>query len=128
LKPFQNIFKSTSEQSKVFGDRPKEADQILEEQIETGLKEFNRSNFSLFISSFGAGLEIGFSILFMSTIFTSFHDQLSPEVLHLLLAMCYPIGFVFVIIGRSELFTEHTALAILPVLQGSVKLKNLFVL
>jgi formate/nitrite transporter FocA (FNT family) len=35
---------------------------------------------------------------------------------------------VFVIIGRSELFTEHTALAIFPVLNGNETVKNLFIL
>ncbi len=109
-------------------DRPKEVKEILDEQIDTSLKEFNRSGLGLFMSAFTAGLEVGFSVLFMGTVLTLFGDSLSPESLRLYLALCYPIGFIFVIIGRSELFTEHTALAILPVLRGSVTLKNLFVL
>jgi formate/nitrite transporter FocA (FNT family) len=125
---YHKITKKREDQSTQTIDKPKEVAQILEEQIEAGLKEFNRSNFGLFISSFAAGLEIGFSILFMSTIFTTFHDQLNPDLLNMYLAMCYPIGFIFVIIGRSELFTEHTALAILPVLNKSVSIKDLFIL
>jgi formate/nitrite transporter FocA (FNT family) len=109
-------------------DQPKEVTQILGEQIDTGLKEFKRSNSGLFISALAAGLEIGFSLLFMGSIFSLFQDSISPELLKLSLAICYPIGFIFVIIGRSELFTEHTALAILPVLDGSVSLKDLFIL
>jgi len=128
VKNLHRKFNKKKEKSASNVDRPKEVAQILEEQIDAGLKEFNRSNFGLFISSFAAGLEIGFSILFMSTIFTTFHDQLNPELLKMYLAMCYPIGFIFVIIGRSELFTEHTALAILPVLNRSVSLKDLFIL
>lgn len=108
--------------------RPKEVNQILDEQIEAGLHEFNRSKRSLFISAFAGGLEIGFSVLFMGTIFTMFGDQMEPSTLKLCLSLCYPIGFIFVIIGRSELFTEHTALALLPVLDRSVKLKDLFAL
>jgi formate/nitrite transporter FocA (FNT family) len=34
----------------------------------------------------------------------------------LLLAFAYSIGFLIVILGRSELFTEHTTLAVLPLL------------
>lgn len=71
---------------------------------------------------------MGFSVLLMSTVFTLFGDSLSPEALKLCLALCYPIGFIFVIIGRSELFTEHTALAILPFLKGSVGLSQLLTL
>ncbi len=109
-------------------DKPKEVRQILDEQIEAGLHEFNRSGTGLFISAFAAGLEVGFSVLFMCTIYTLFGGSLSAEALHLYLSLCYPIGFIFVIIGRSELFTEHTALAILPVLSRSVSLKDLLVL
>ncbi|MGB3465423.1 MAG: formate/nitrite transporter family protein [Cyclobacteriaceae bacterium] len=109
-------------------DKPKELIQILNEQIETGLHEFHRSNKGLFMAAFAGGMEIGFSVLFMGTIFTLFGTQLEPSTLKFYLALCYPIGFIFVIIGRSELFTEHTALAILPVLSKSVKIKQLFIL
>lgn len=109
-------------------DKPKEVGEILEEQLETSLREFNRSNGGLFISAFTAGLEIGFSILLMGTVMTMYGYHLNPETLHLYLSLCYPLGFIFVIIGRSELFTEHTALAILPVIQGNVKMKDLFIL
>jgi len=108
--------------------KPKEVGEILEEQLETSLKEFNRSNKGLFMSAFTAGLEIGFSILLMGTVMTKFGSKLDPETLHFYLGLCYPLGFIFVIIGRSELFTEHTALAILPVLSGKVKIKDLFIL
>lgn len=109
-------------------DQPKEMAQILEEQIASSMKEFRRSNTGLIISSFAGGLEIGFSVLVMGTIFTLLQHNTSPEMLKISLALGYPIGFIFVIIGRSELFTEHTALAILPVLNRSVKIKDLFVL
>lgn len=109
-------------------DRPKGVNEILEEQLETSLHEFNRSQKGLFISALGGGMEIGFSVLFMATIFTLFGPSLSPESLKLVLAMCYPIGFIFVIIGRSELFTEHTALALLPVLNRSVAPRDLLIL
>lgn len=108
--------------------KPKEVRQILEEQIDASLQEFNRSNTGLFMSAFTAGLEIGFSILAIGTVFTLFSDLISPESLKVYLALCYSVGFIFVIIGRSELFTEHTALAILPVLNRSVSLKELFAL
>ena len=120
--------KKSGNQQLLESDKPKKLKQILDEQIETSLHEFDRSNTGLFMSAFTAGLEIGFSVLLMGTIFTMFGDSLSPEALKLCLALCYPIGFIFVIIGRSELFTEHTALAILPLLKKSVTLKELLVL
>jgi formate/nitrite transporter FocA (FNT family) len=43
----------------------------------------------------------------------------------LLLASAYAVGFIFVILGRSELFTEHTTLAVIPVIDGRSSLKKL---
>jgi len=106
-------------------DQPKKVHQIMEEQIKMSLHEFSRSNLGLFLSAFAAGLEIGFSVLFIGTIYSMFGGQLSPESLQLVLGLCYPLGFIFVIIGRSELFTEHTALAVLPVLNRSVTIRDL---
>lgn len=121
------MFKITKSNKSTQGrDRPKEAKQILDEQLETSLREFNRSNTGLFMSALTAGLEIGFSVLTMGTVLTMFKDSVDAQTLHFYLSLCYSIGFIFVIIGRSELFTEHTALAFLPVLKGSVNVKDLF--
>ena len=109
-------------------DQPKGVNDILDEQIATAIYEYKRNNKRLFISALSAGLEIGFSIFLMGVLFTLFHDQVSNEVLHILISFAYPIGFIFVIIGRSELFTEHTTLAILPVLNKKTSVKSLFIL
>jgi formate/nitrite transporter FocA (FNT family) len=42
-----------------------------------------------------------------------------------MMALVYPIGYIFVIIGRSELFTEHTTLATIPVMNGQASLSSL---
>jgi len=51
-------------------NKPKQIDEILNEQIETALREHNRSNQDLFLSSISAGLEIGFSVFLMASIYT----------------------------------------------------------
>jgi len=51
-----------------------------------------------------------------------------PSVLHILLAISYPLGFIFVVIGKSELFTEHTTLAAIPVLSKNATIKSLLIL
>ncbi len=106
-------------------DSLKAGEQILKDQVRTSLTEYRRNSKSLFISSFSAGLEVGFSVLLMGTLYTTFGDRLSEGGMGLALALAYPIGFVFVIIGRSELFTEHTTLAVLPVLNRTVGITNL---
>lgn len=127
--PFTRLFEKIEKADRTSKpDRPKEVNQILGEQIEAGLHEFNRPNKGLFISSFAAGLEVGFSVLLMGVIYTLFSAKVDPPTLKMYMAFGYPIGFIFVIIGRSELFTEHTALALLPVLNRSVRIKDLFIL
>ena len=106
-------------------EQPKEAYEIMKEQIEAGLKEHRRSNIGLFLSSLSAGLEVGFSILMIGIMYTLFKAEVSTSKLYLMMALVYPIGYVFVIIGRSELFTEHTTLATIPVLNGEASLKSL---
>ena len=106
-------------------EKPKEPYEIMVEQIEGGLKEYRRSNIGLFISSISAGLEVGFSILVIGIIYTLFKTEVSPGKLYLMMALVYPIGYIFVIIGRSELFTEHTVLATIPVLNGKASFKSL---
>lgn len=107
-------------------EQPKEPYEIMVEQIEAGLKEHRRSNIGLFLSSLSAGLEVGFSILTIGIIYTLFKTEVSPGKLYLMMALVYPIGYVFVIIGRSELFTEHTVLATIPVLNGKASFRSLF--
>lgn len=106
-------------------EKPKEAFEIMKEQIETGLREHRRSNFGLFLSSLSAGLEVGFSILVIGIFYTLFKGESTPGQLAVMMASVYPIGYIFVIIGRSELFTEHTTLATMPVMNGQATLGSL---
>lgn len=98
---------------------------ILQHTEEAALTQLNRTSWGLTLSGLSAGLDIGFSVFFMATMLSLFKDAVSGAVLHVLLSVMYPIGFIFVILGRSELFTEHTTLAMLPVLQRLAGIKKL---
>ena len=103
----------------------KPARRILEQEITEGLGEIRRPPIGLFISGLSAGLDVGFSLFLMAVMFTYANGQLPEPVTQILVAMMYAVGFIFVIIRRSELFTEHTALATLPVLNGNATLNDL---
>ncbi|WP_158841043.1 formate/nitrite transporter family protein [Polaribacter sp. L3A8] len=109
-------------------NKPKQIDEILDEQIQTGLREYKRSNQALFLSAISAGLEVGFSVFLMATIYSLFNGVIHPSILHVLLAIAYPLGFIFVVIGKSELFTEHTTLSVIPVLNRNATIKSLLIL
>ena len=91
--------------------------EILEVELLEGLNALHRPLWGLLLSAFSGGLDIGFS-LFLMAVMTTAGDQLPRPVRELLVAAMYAVGFLFVVLGRSELFTEHTTLAVLPVLSG----------
>lgn len=99
--------------------------EILRTEMEGGLAELDRPAAGLLASGLSAGLDIGFSILLMATVATMAADGLPAPVLELLMANLYSAGFIFVVFGRSELFTEHTTLAVIPVLAGEASVSTL---
>lgn len=106
-------------------DQAKGSDQILREEIFQGLHELERSSRGLLLSGLSAGLDVGFSVFFMAVTLTLMGGSLDAPLAHALVANMYAVGFIFVIVGRSELFTEHTALAVFPVLDGRATVKQL---
>ncbi|MCA9837032.1 MAG: formate/nitrite transporter family protein [Trueperaceae bacterium] len=76
-------------------------DDIFKRLLATANEELASSRSKLFWSGVSAGLVLGFS--FMSLVIL---EQLTGS--KLLGQLLYPIGFVFVILGRYQLFTENT--------------------
>lgn len=89
---------------------------ILEQQLVEAEEQLDRPALGLSLSALAAGLDLGFSGFIMAVLLTLLGTITPEPVLDVVLANAYTIGFVFVVIGRSELFTEHTTIAVLPVL------------
>ena len=81
------------------------AEDIYNQVASNARQELKRSNVSLAISGFGGGAFMGFSAL-GSAIGLALLG--SSPTSHLLASMLYPLGFIVVIIGRAQLFTENT--------------------
>ncbi len=80
---------------------------------EDGVRELKRSVSALAWSGLAAGLSMGFSFLMMSVIRSVLPDQ--PWRI-LVSGFGYTTGFMIVVLGRQQLFTESTLTAVLPVL------------
>ncbi|QYA26448.1 formate/nitrite transporter family protein [Gramella sp. MT6] len=100
--------------------------EILKQQIIEGCETYDRSSSSILLSSFTAGLEIGFSYLMICSVFSFFQGTVAEATIYKLIAFVYPIGFILVVLGQSILFTEQTSLLTLPVLSGSRSVLSLF--
>lgn len=106
-------------------DPKKSYHEILDQQVKEEVGQLNRPTRGLLISGFSAGLEVGFSLLLMAVMYTLVNGVFAEPIVRILVANMYSIGFIFVILGRSELFTEHTTLAVLPILNGRAPLSSL---
>ncbi|MFN2571816.1 MAG: formate/nitrite transporter family protein [Gemmatimonadales bacterium] len=109
------------EHSELAHDHPLEEAQksyhtILEQEITDATQELERPAGALLLSGLAAGLDLGFTPFAIAVSTTLTKDVLSKPIQDLLNANLYAIGFIFVTLGRSELFTEHTTEAVLPVL------------
>src|SRR3569833_747094 len=81
------------------------AEDIYEQVAENARPELERPSIALALSGFGAGAFMGRSALGTAIGFALVSD--SPHA-RILSRMFYPLGFIIVIIGRSQLFTENT--------------------
>jgi len=102
-------------------------DDILEKAIVEGLEQTDRPALSLFLSSLAAGLILSHTVMAVG-VAASLSASLTsnPAVMRLLTALVYPSGFIICIMSGTQLFTEHTATAVYPVLEGRSGLRGLF--
>ena len=78
-----------------------------------GEEALSRTASALLWSGLAAGLSMGFSFLVEALIASRLPDT---QVRHLFESLGYCIGFLIVILGRQQLFTESTLTVVLPVL------------
>ena len=91
-------------------------DDVLEAAIEEGAEQLERAPFSLLLSAVGAGLILGFTAMAVGVTSTIVHDLEPGGLGRIAVALVYPLGFVVCLMSGTELFTEHTATAVYPVL------------
>jgi formate-nitrite transporter family protein len=78
-----------------------------------GEEELRRTPSALAWSAFAAGLSMGFSFIAEALLATYLPDQ---PWRHLIVRLGYSVGFLIVILGRQQLFTENTVTVVLPLL------------
>lgn len=91
-------------------------DDILEHTIRAGREQIERRGVSLFMSATAAGLILGFSVMAVGVVETLLPGGAPPFLSRFAHALVYPVGFILCILSGTELFTEHTATALYPVL------------
>lgn len=98
---------------------------ILDQEMAEAEVELIRPASGLLLSGVLAGIGVGFSVLLIAVIVTRLDAQTPELVREILLANAYTVGFILVILARTDLFTEYTTIAILPVLDGRAPVRRL---
>ena len=89
------------------------APQIFDAALENARDELARTSRALAFSGFAGGITMGLTGLAVAAIRATLGTGPSQQFIAQLL---YPIGFISVIIGRSQLFTENTLYPVILVL------------
>lgn len=97
------------------------AEEIYQQVARNAQEELKRSSIALGISGVTGGLFMGLSALGVGIIAAYLGDSFHAFVLS---RMLYPLGFIVVILGRSQLFTENTLYPVALVLAEKRQLLN----
>lgn len=104
----------TEKQKQEAEDRTSVSAVVVHEAVRLdGDEELNRSASALAWSGLAAGMSMGFSFVGQALLQSHLPDV---EWRPLVTALGYPLGFLLVIGGRQQLFTENTLTAIIPLL------------
>jgi formate-nitrite transporter family protein len=98
------------------------AGEIFGRVARTGEEELKRDSAGLALSGFASGLSMGLTGLGSAILLA----VVGPPAAHpLVAAALYPLGFIVVVLGRAQLFTENTLYPVIVVLDRRGHLRNM---
>ncbi|MCB8821520.1 formate/nitrite transporter family protein [Microvirga rosea] len=116
FNPAEKIPDLSASEKKAIEEQSRPNAALIHETIRAeGESELDRSVMALLLSGLAAGLSIGFSLVVEGLL----HAHLPDTPWKLLISgFGYPVGFLIVVLGRQQLFTENTLTPILPLLHN----------
>lgn len=85
----------------------REAPEVVDDAAKIGARRLHRGLGGTAITALIGGMSIGFGVVAMAWAGGSDGGHLAtPSTAHLVGALAFPIGFLILLIGKSELFTE----------------------
>lgn len=99
--------------------------EIWEEGIDEGERRLSRGWSALAATGFAGGVDILFGVLALVVVTGALTAVLPEDTAHVLASVALGVGFVFVVIGRAELFTENFLIPVGTVFAGRSSVSNL---
>jgi formate/nitrite transporter FocA (FNT family) len=105
-------------------DTAPEPHEIFKRTRDEGRRRLERSSLELMSTALVAGFDVVFGIIALVTISAAMTPHFGPEAAHAAGALGFGIAFIFITVGRSELFTENFLVPVTALRHGSIsKLK-----
>lgn len=101
-----------------------ESPEMIRDASRLGARRLHRSLPGTGITAFIGGMSVSFGVVAMAWAGSAFGGEITgPSPAHLASALAFPVGFIILLVGKSELFTENFLLPVAAVLErrGSVK-------
>jgi formate/nitrite transporter FocA (FNT family) len=92
---------------------------------EEGERRLNRSRLELTTTSLVAGFDIVFGVIAIATVTALVTPRLGPSMAHFVGSLFFGIAFIFIVVGRSELFTENFFVPITALRSGTFTWRKL---
>lgn len=104
---------------------PPDPQEIFRRTREEGRRRLTRSRLELSSTALVAGFDVVFGIVALATIAAAVTPLTSPELGHVAGALGFGIAFIFIVVGRSELFTENFLVPVTALRQGDIARRKL---
>jgi formate/nitrite transporter FocA (FNT family) len=96
----------------------RDPDQIWEESVDEGERRLTRRPLGLAATGAIGGVDVMLGVLALSVVSGALAISLPEQIAHIGGSLVFGIGFVLLIVGRSELFTENFLVPIATILRG----------
>lgn len=109
-------------------DQPEEAPdphEMFARTRDEGQRRLTRSKLDLTTTSLVAGFDIVFGVIAIATVTALLTPRLGPSAAHMVGSLFFGIAFIFIVVGRSELFTENFFVPITALRRGRFSLIKL---
>jgi formate/nitrite transporter FocA (FNT family) len=108
-------------------DQPEEAPEpheMFARTREEGERRLTRSTLELTTTSLVAGFDVVFGVVALATATAAMAPHFGPSAAHFFGSLGFGIAFIFIVVGRSELFTENFLVPVTALRRGKLsKLK-----
>jgi|tagenome__1003787_1003787.scaffolds.fasta_scaffold20941024_3 formate/nitrite transporter FocA (FNT family) len=97
-------------------------EEIWETSLDEGERRLSRRWTGLAATGFGGGVDVFFSILMLAVVSGALHHVLPEQTAHAIASTTFGVGFVFITLGRAELFTENFLVPVGAVWAGRARI------